>query len=130
MPSILIDTQCWLWAMEDPSRFRPETRKLIEDQTNEIFFSAASSWEILIKTSLGKLALPEDSAQYISSRIREENFTELAIEVSHTLALSKLPMHHKDPFDRILIAQSISENIPILTSDKIFKKYPVQLIKP
>ncbi len=116
--------------MEDPSKFGSETRKILENQNNKIYFSAASSWEIMIKTSLGRLTLPDSPDQYIASRIREENFEELSIEMSHTLALWKLPMHHKDPFDRILIAQSICENIPILTSDQIFTKYPVQILKP
>jgi len=99
----LLDTQCWLWMQAEPDRFSPETRKLLLDPSNELFLSAASSWEIAIKYALGKLPLPEPPSTYVPSRMQSSGVIGLAIEHAHALHVESLPSHHRDPFDRLLV---------------------------
>jgi PIN domain nuclease of toxin-antitoxin system len=96
-------------------------RDIIADSDNTLYLSVASSWEIIIKFNTGKLPLPEPPTQFI-------RFESLAINLPHVLQINTLPDHHKDPFDRILIAQAQVENIPILTVDRMIVEYPVQTI--
>jgi PIN domain nuclease of toxin-antitoxin system len=90
--------------------------------------SIASIWEILIKVQIGKLNLPRPAGPYVISKLAENRLETLPIELDHLLAFERLPMHHHDPFDRMLIAQSINEDCPILTADSVFKKYPIRVI--
>jgi len=128
MIRFLIDTHCFLWAMNSPEKLTRRARNLIEEPGNIVLFSAASSWEIMIKCQTGKLRLPLRAEEFIETNLREENFSELPIRIFHTTALSKLPNFHKDPFDRILLAQALAEEVPFLTSDKGLKPYPVKFI--
>ena len=125
---VLIDTQVWLWMHAAPERFNPHARTLVEDADNQLLFSAASSWEIAIKWALGKLELPEPPDAYVPARLRSSSVTPLAIEHSHALGVARLEPHHRDPFDRILIAQAMVEAVPILTADHVFAHYPVERI--
>ena len=126
----LLDTQCWLWMQAEPDRFSPETRKLLLDPSNELFLSAASSWEIAIKYALGKLPLPEPPSTYVPSRMQSSGVIGLAIEHAHALHVDSLPPHHRDPFDRLLVAQAQLEAMSILTADRALALYPVTILTP
>ena len=95
---------------------------------SELLLSMASFWEILIKTQRDKLALPRPAAEYVLKKLAENNIEILPISLAHLTEFETLPLHHRDPFDRMLIAQSIEEGWPIITADPVFKKYPVQVI--
>lgn len=125
---LLIDTECWLWAFLSPDRLNEEARQKIIDGDNEIVLSAVSSWEIAIKAALKKLVLPEEPSRYVPSRLAEQGMLSLSIEHNHALRVYSLPQHHKDPFDRLLIAQAQVEDLPIMTADRQFKDYDVNLI--
>ena len=124
----LLDTHVWLWLQADPDRLRPEAAELVVDTANEMFLSAASSWEIAIKYRIGKLALPEPPMTYVPDRMRRSGTTPLAVETAHALKTSELPSHHADPFDRLLVAQAHLLGIPIITADSVFEAYGVEVI--
>jgi PIN domain nuclease of toxin-antitoxin system len=126
---ILLDTQCWLWLALTPERLSLEARKLVEATEHELFFSVASAWEIAIKQSTGKLRLPDPAEHFVPSRVAALRTLSLAIEQSHALRVAVLPMHHRDPFDRVLVAQAQVEDLPILTSDPVFDRYDVTVIR-
>ena len=127
---LLLDTQCWLWMQAEPDRFGPETRKLLLAPGNELYLSAASSWEIAIKYALGKLPLPEPPTTYVPSRMQSSGVIGLAIEHAHALHVDTLPPHHRDPFDRLLVAQAQLEGLPILTADRALALYRVTIMTP
>lgn len=125
---ILLDTHCWLWMQASSKRLSPQTRLLLQDPENQLFLSAASSWEIAIKYALGKLPLPLPPMEYVRSRMETSGTLPLPIQHSHALHAGNLPRHHADPFDRLLISQAQLENLEILTADRHFKAYEVGLI--
>jgi len=114
----------------EPERFSTGSRGLLEEPTTELLLSAASTWEIAIKYSLGKLPLPADPADLIPLWISETRVLPLPVEHSHALATGKLLWHHQDPFDRMLIAQAQIELLPIMTSDRRFSEYDVEVLAP
>jgi PIN domain nuclease of toxin-antitoxin system len=109
-------------------RLSPPTRALLEDPENQLFLSAASAWEIAIKYALGKLPLPIPPTEYVPSRMETSGISPLPVQHSHALLAGSLPRHHGDPFDRILIAQAQLEAVPILTADRQFEAYAVDLL--
>ena len=125
---MLLDTQCWLWMAAAPDRFSASSRALVENTDNELYLSAASAWEIAIKYSLGKLRLPEPPTRYVPGRMETLRVLALSVEPMHALHVSGLPLHHRDPFDRLLIAQGQLEQLPILTADPLFDRYDVEVI--
>lgn len=125
---ILLDTHCWLWMQVSPDRFRPEALELVRDTVNELVLSAASSWEIAIKHAIGKLELPEPPVSYVPSRMKASAVSGLSVEHAHALRVSELPLHHRDPFDRVLVAQAQIESLPILTSDGQLDSYDVETL--
>ena len=125
---ILLDTHCWLWWITTPEKLTFGARQYIEDGHNEIFLSAASSWEIAIKYALGKLPLPEDPETFIPPRLTRDAISPLPVNHTHALHVASLPLHHRDPFDRLLISQAQMEGLPIMTVDDQFKAYEVDLI--
>jgi PIN domain nuclease of toxin-antitoxin system len=125
---ILLDTHAWLWMNAEPERLSPEALELIQDLSNELLLSAASAWEIAIKAALGKLVLPEPPSRYIPSRMQAGGVTSLPVTVAHAAAVADLPRHHRDPFDRMLVAQAKLERVPILTSDPQLDAYDVERI--
>lgn len=125
---ILIDTNCWLWMVSEPERLSQKSRRRILDIGNERVLSAASAWEIAIKYSIGKLQLPEPPVEFVPSRMALTVTTPLDVQLHHALQASRLPFHHRDPFDRLLIAQAQIEKLPIMTSDRDFKSYDVEII--
>jgi PIN domain nuclease of toxin-antitoxin system len=120
---LLLDTQCWLWWFAQPERLSEEAIAHIADETNELWFSVASIWEIGIKVGIGKLPLPEPIDSYISSRMVQLGARSLEITAPHALRVAALPLHHRDPFDRILIAQAQIEDMTLVSADAIFGKY-------
>lgn len=123
----ILDTHIWLWWIADPERLTRPYIDLITDQRNELFLSAVSTWEIAIKYGLGRLVLPEPPDRFIPPRLQRDGIVALPISVAHTLEVASLPSHHKDPFDRLLVAQARVEQIPIVTTDQEFQKYDVVL---
>lgn len=112
----------------DSKRLSPQTQALLQDPENQLFLSAASSWEIAIKYALGKLPLPLPPMEYVLSRMETSGTTPLPIQHSHALRVGSLPHHHADPFDRLLVAQAQLENLDILTADPKLEAYEVSLI--
>ncbi|MEA5569391.1 type II toxin-antitoxin system VapC family toxin [Anabaena sp. UHCC 0399] len=124
----LLDTHTFIWWVIDDNRLSSTARNIIADPGNNLFFSAASAWEIVIKVRLGKLNLPEPPETYIPSRLTINRFESLPIHMNHALQVVNLPALHQDPFDRIIIAQSQVEKMPIITVDNKIKQYPVDVI--
>lgn len=125
---LLLDTQCWLWWFAQPEKLNDNVIEQIAQQTNEIWFSVASVWEIAIKVSIGKLPLPEAIDQYVPSRINCLGAKSLRITNAHALHVATLPLYHRDPFDRILIAQAQIEDMTLVSADSQFYQYPVSLL--
>jgi PIN domain nuclease of toxin-antitoxin system len=133
----LLDTHLLLWAaianedMPSSGALSPEARALIEDETNELFFSPASVWEVAIKNALGRQDFRVDPHLFRRALL-DNGYMELSITSLHTATIANLPDHHKDPFDRLLIAQATVEGIPLFTNDEIVALYtasPVRLVK-
>ncbi|MEX2534964.1 MAG: type II toxin-antitoxin system VapC family toxin [Trueperaceae bacterium] len=126
---LLLDTHIWLWMLVSPERLG-SLGPVIEDTRNELVLSAASSWEIAIKFSLGRLSLPEAPATYVPDRIQSTGVSPIAVEHKHALKVSELPMHHRDPFDRLLIAQASTLGIALASADEQFAKYDISVLNP
>ena len=120
---LLLDTHLLLWAAGDPDRLSHAAHALIEDLANELIFSAASLWEIAIKRGLGRADFHVD-ARVLRRCLLDNGYSELPITSEHAVAIDSLPLIHKDPFDRILIAQAMVEGITLLTTDSLVAKYP------
>jgi PIN domain nuclease of toxin-antitoxin system len=121
--TLLLDTHTFLWFCQDDPALSATSKALIEDPANRMLVSIASCWEIAIKTGLGKLTLGEPSGTYISNALTRTGFELLPISLAHATAVEALPSHHKDPFDRLLIAQAMIEAIPIVSVDVAFDPY-------
>ena len=126
---ILLDTQCWLWWIASPERLSAKAEELLRDGANEIFFSSASAWEITIKYAIGKLALPEAPQEFVPKRLARDRIHDLAVTTPHALQVAALPPHHRDPFDRLLVAQSVLEGIPLMSANPRLRDYDVELIE-
>lgn len=126
---ILLDTHCWLWLQVSPERLQPQSMELVQDRANELLLSAASSWEIAVKHSLGKLTLPMAPAVYVPTRMASSGVTGLPVEHIHALRVAELPPHHRDPFDRLLIAQAQEDNLALMTADPQIRAYDVEWLE-
>ncbi len=124
----LIDTNIFLWFISDSNRLSINARNYIANLDNELMLSVASLWEIAIKTSTGKLELLKPFEELIPEQLEINKVQILPIELNHLSNVNNLPFHHRDPFDRLIIAQGISEGLPIITSDSEFKNYQVNII--
>lgn len=124
---LLLDTHVFLWLLAEPERLG-EHISSVGNPSNELFLSAASSWEIAIKTQLGRLHLPEDPRRYVPDRMRAIGAEPLPIEHNHALAVGELPPLHRDPFDRILVAQARGLRLTILTADVNIARYEVETL--
>ena len=124
---LLLDTHIFLWFVSGDPKMSATTRTLLTDPDNQRFVSVASVWEMSIKHSLGKLELGAPFETLIPDALSRNGFSTLPIEFKHLVALNKLPLHHRDPFDRLVIAQAITEQMTVVSADLIFGSYPVQL---
>ncbi|MBM4352694.1 MAG: type II toxin-antitoxin system VapC family toxin [Deltaproteobacteria bacterium] len=125
---VLLDTHAWLWAVSAPERLGRKARRLIEKGETELLLSAASAWEISIKFHLGKLGLPEQPDRFVPTRMQRDGILALPVSVAHGLEVANLPLLHRDPFDRLLVAQCRVEHLPILSADPVFKKYGIEVV--
>jgi PIN domain nuclease of toxin-antitoxin system len=124
----LLDTGVWLWSVGEPSRISRKARDVLADVSQEMFLSAVTSWEVAIKAASGKLQLPEPPDLYVPRRMAAQGLRPLAVSHQHALAVFGLPAHHRDPFDRLLIAQGKVEEMTVISADRMFDRYPVQLL--
>jgi PIN domain nuclease of toxin-antitoxin system len=123
----LLDSHAFLWALSGDTRMSTRAREIFEGPSS-LSLSIVSIWEILIKVQLGKLGLPRPAASYIFSELVKNKIATLPIRLDHLIAYENLPLHHRDPFDRMLIAQGIKEELPIITADRNFQNYSVRTI--
>jgi PIN domain nuclease of toxin-antitoxin system len=125
---LLIDTHILLWTANADARLEQTAIDLIEDPETELLLSMASIWEMAIKINLGKLQLGKPLNDFMEETTRLYNVELLPIQLEHLIPIESLPQYHRDPFDRLLIAQAMVENIPILSQDTAFHQYPIQLL--
>jgi PIN domain nuclease of toxin-antitoxin system len=124
----LLDTHVFLWWISDDPRLSTHARKIITDGENTLFLSAASGWEIAIKAKLGRLKLPEPLETFVPEQMALNAIESLPIQMSHALHVHTLPLHHRDPFDRLLVAQAQLDNLPILTADSQIALYAIRTV--
>ena len=125
---LLLDTHILLWAVFTPERIAEAARGALEDPHNNILVSAASAWEIATKHALGKLPLPESAESLIPKMMAAIDAQELPITVRHTVTSTTLPPHHRDPFDRILVAQARCEGVTLVTADRMLTRYDATVL--
>jgi PIN domain nuclease of toxin-antitoxin system len=124
----LLDTNVFLWALGSPNRLNRQAQRLLSEERGVLFLSAASSWEISIKYALRRFDVPEAPSQFVPTWLRAWGIHALDISHRHAFEVAELPPHHQDPFDRLLIAQGRVEEMTVLTTDRIFQKYPVKVL--
>jgi PIN domain nuclease of toxin-antitoxin system len=120
---LLIDTHAALWLLDEDTRLSPSADQMLTDSTNEVLLSAAIVWEVAIKQSLGKLDAPDG----FSSMLIDGGATALPVSIEHARAVASLPWHHRDPFDRLLVAQAVFEDAVVVSSDERLRAYDVQV---
>ena len=125
---ILLDTVTFLWAVIDAPDLSDDARELFVDPENDVYLSSVSTWEIAIKHSQGKLSLPEPPVRFVPAQRKQHSIDSLPLDEEATLHLSRLPVLHKDPFDRMLICQAIVHHLVILTPDDLINQYPVRTV--
>jgi len=123
---VLLDTHTFIWAITDERRLSPRARSLIA--SSELWWSVVSLWEAIQKAQVGKLSLPLPAGPFLTGELSSNHVRLLPVSLSHVLRVEELPLHHRDPFDRLLIAQSIEEGWPIVTADPWFARYAVDVI--
>jgi len=123
---ILLDTVAFLWAVTDAPELSDDARELFVDPGNEVYLSSVSAWEICVKNALGKLPLPDSPARYVPVQRRQHGIETLHLDEETALRLNRLPVLHKDPFDRMLVCQAIAKGLVILTPDRLIAQYPVR----
>ena len=124
----LLDTHAFLWFVLDDKRISTEAKSIIEDSKNKIYFSAASAWEMAIKTKLARLKIAGDFESFVIEQLSTNSFVPLSITIAHSLYTERLPKVHRDPFDRILVAQSNLEDLPLISKDKKIRNYEVTMV--
>lgn len=128
--TMLLDTHVFVWLLLEPDRLDAAVMARLSDSSERVLLSVASAWEIAIKSAIGKLEVPDDLVTWLPDRLQRTNTDLLPIAVDHALRVATLPMHHRDPFDRLLIAQAQIEKIPIVTADRSFAAYDIEVISP
>lgn len=124
----LLDTHAFLWFITNDKRLSETAHRIIGDRNNEIFFSAASAWEISIKTALGRLSIEGDPESFLVGQLVENGFLSLPVTVPHAAHVFTLPDIHKDPFDRIRVSQARLENMPLITRDPMVRQYDIEAV--
>ena len=123
---VLLDTHAFLWFVNDDPQLPQRVRDLLEDEQTEVYLSLISAWEIAIKCSIGKLQVPDPVESFVAREALQNDLLLLPLELRHIGQVEVLPLHHHDPFDRLLIAQGIVEGIPVVSIDKKFDAYQVK----
>jgi len=126
---LLLDTHAFVWSAAAPELLAPSTRTAIKNPANDVYVSAVSAWEIVIKHALGKIRLPDEPEVWVPSRIVAMGFRSLSVTVEHALGVRSLPHHHEDPFDRMLVAQARISRLTLVTRDPRILKYKVPSMK-
>jgi PIN domain nuclease of toxin-antitoxin system len=124
----LLDSTIWLWSIYAVEKINDACREILENGREEVYFSAATAWELSIKARLGKLHLPGPPGQCIPAFMAKQGLRPLPVSHLHAVKVYDLPLHHDDPFDRLIIAQAVMESMTVLTSDKAFRKYSVDVL--
>jgi len=124
----LLDTHAFLWWITDDRRLSQVARDVIGEGENELYLSAASGWEIAIKAGIGRLRLDRPMEEEIPAQLEANGILVLPVQLAHALRVSALPGIHKDPFDRLLVAQAQVEQLPIVTADPVVAQYPVETL--
>ncbi|MBK6535002.1 MAG: type II toxin-antitoxin system VapC family toxin [Deltaproteobacteria bacterium] len=125
---LLLDTHVLLWLWLEPERLRPDVIDAVTDAANDVLLSVASAWEISIKSELGKLTLPGPAARWLPAKLASSAIHVLPIEIDHALRAGALPPHHRDPFDRMLVAQAIEERMLLVTADEAIIPYGAPML--
>ena len=125
---VLLDTATFLWAANDAPEFSAKAREIFADPENEIYLSSVSAWEIAVEYALGKLPLPARPARFVPLQRKQHGIDPLQLDEEAALHLSRLPLLHKDPFDRMLVCQAVVHHLVILTPDELIRQYPVRTI--
>jgi PIN domain nuclease of toxin-antitoxin system len=123
---LLLDTHAFLWFITDDPALSRESKRLVEEPENDVILSVASLWEMAIKVSLGKLTISQPFEPFITSQLAANAISLLNISTGHVAVVATLPFHHRDPFDRLLIAQAMVEQLPVLSTDPVFDSYPIK----
>ena len=126
--SILLDTHVVIWATEENPRLKDSARAILKDPAQTIFVSSATALEIAIKWSIGKLSLPKAPAEFVNDFLIASGVSQLAVTMRDAVAVADLPLFHKDPFDRVLVAQAKNHGLRLMTADPILEKYDVDVI--
>lgn len=126
--SFLLDTHIWLWLLTDPSRVSLQMQEALRAASAELLWSTVCVWEIAVKHRIGKLALPEPPRSFVSSRMAVTGATALPVRHAHALQAADLPPHHRDPFDRLLVAQAQVERLTLVTADPLVQQYDVDVL--
>jgi PIN domain nuclease of toxin-antitoxin system len=126
--NLLLDTHTLLWILTDNKNLSKKVRRLFLSEDNEIYLSVASIWEMAIKVSIGRLNLSEPVKEFVQNQVKGNDIKILAVEAEDIYPIETLPFHHRDPFDRLIIAQSMTRNYPILSADVEFDAYPIKRI--
>ena len=124
----LLDTVVWLWSLDAVERISATGREILGSGEEEIYFSAATAWEVAIKARLGKLKFPASRHTCVTAFREKQSLRSLPITLLHAIKVYDLALHHRDPFDRLIIAQAILEDMTVLTADSDFKKYPIDIV--
>lgn len=127
---LLLDTHAWLWMISDPDRLSSDTVTILEDRANDLYLSVAAIWEIGIKHAAGRLRYSGKPAVQVPLHVQRSGVIVLPIAMEHALAAAALPNHHRDPFDRLMVAQARSEELTILSADRQLAAYEVELLQP
>ncbi|MCX6538000.1 MAG: type II toxin-antitoxin system VapC family toxin [Acidobacteria bacterium] len=125
---LLLDTHAFLWWIQGGTELSGSARKAIGDSANTCWLSMASAWEMAIKIGQGKLKLEADLARFLPEHLAANGFTALPIAINHVSRVAQLPYHHRDPFDRLIIAQALEDGLSVVSADKVFSKYRVRRI--
>lgn len=123
---LLLDTHTFLWWIDGGERLSPKARRAIGEASNDCYLSLASAWEMAIKASLGKLGLPGAVDRFLAEQLAANGFALLPIELRHLGRVERLPFHHRDPFDRLLAAQALEEDLSLASADPVFRRYGVR----
>ncbi len=125
---LLLDTCCWLWWLDNPDKLSKQQLDAIVNRRNQLFLSVATIWEISIKVNNKKLTIPQQLNKLVERECPIDNISILDIKPVYAIEAGNLLLHHKDPFDRMIIAQASIENLTVITSDLIFKRYEVSVL--